>query len=138
MASEQGFTDEQKQYLEGFIAAIANKRGMGLPAASASGAGNPYPEDPMAIHYEAQDRAVAAGGKLVPAEVAKHKKRPFDTWDEIYVCGNAKRTARDVDRGLACIIAKQGCLDAAGAKAYLARLAREGRHLRDSLLIPHR
>jgi sulfite reductase (NADPH) flavoprotein alpha-component len=49
----------------------------------------------------------------------------------LYVCGDAERMARDVDRGLAYIIAKQGRLDAAGAKAYLARLTHEGRYLRD-------
>jgi sulfite reductase (NADPH) flavoprotein alpha-component len=49
----------------------------------------------------------------------------------LYVCGDAERMARDVDRGLAYIIAKEGRMDAGGAKAYLARLAREGRYLRD-------
>jgi len=49
----------------------------------------------------------------------------------LYVCGDAERMARDVDRGLAYIIAKEGRMDAAGAKAYLTRLAREGRYLRD-------
>jgi len=49
----------------------------------------------------------------------------------LYVCGDAERMARDVDRGLAYIIAKEGGLDAGAAKAYLARLAREGRYLRD-------
>jgi sulfite reductase (NADPH) flavoprotein alpha-component len=49
----------------------------------------------------------------------------------LYVCGDAERMARDVDRGLAYIIAKEGRLDAAAAKAYLARLTREGRYQRD-------
>ena len=49
----------------------------------------------------------------------------------LYVCGDAGKMARDVDRGLAYIIAKQGGMDAAAAKAYLTRLAREGRYLRD-------
>jgi sulfite reductase (NADPH) flavoprotein alpha-component len=49
----------------------------------------------------------------------------------LYVCGDAEKMARDVDRGLAYIVAKEGRMDAAGAKAYLARLAREGRYLRD-------
>ncbi|HWB51889.1 MAG TPA: sulfite reductase subunit alpha [Stellaceae bacterium] len=49
----------------------------------------------------------------------------------LYVCGDAARMARDVDRGLAYIVAKQGRLDAAGAKAYLARLTRDGRYQRD-------
>ena len=49
----------------------------------------------------------------------------------LYVCGDAERMARDVDRGLAYIIAKEGGMDAAAAKAYLTRLARDGRYLRD-------
>ena len=57
------------------------------------------------------------------------------TWLEegayLYVCGDAERMARDVDRGLAYIVAKEGRMDAAAAKAYLARLAREGRYRRD-------
>jgi ferredoxin-nitrite reductase len=97
MASEQGFTDEQKQYLEGFITAIANKRGMGFPAATAAVGGNPYPGDPMAIHYEAQDRTVAAGGKLVPEEVAKREKHPFDTWDEMAANAAAGRFPKGLD-----------------------------------------
>jgi sulfite reductase (NADPH) flavoprotein alpha-component len=39
--------------------------------------------------------------------------------------------ARDVDRSLAYIIAKEGGMDMAGAKAYLSGLAREGRYARD-------
>ena len=49
----------------------------------------------------------------------------------LYVCGDAERMARNVDRGLAYIIAKEGRIDAADAKAYLAHLAREGRYARD-------
>jgi ferredoxin-nitrite reductase len=96
MAADQGFTDEQKQYLEGFITAIANKRGVGLPNSASSGA-NPYPGDPMAIHYEAQDRTVAAGGKLVPEEVAKREKHPFDIWDEIAANATAGRFPKGLD-----------------------------------------
>ena len=49
----------------------------------------------------------------------------------LYVCGDALRMARDVDRGLAYIIAKQGRIEPAAAKAYLARLAAEGRYQKD-------
>jgi sulfite reductase (NADPH) flavoprotein alpha-component len=49
----------------------------------------------------------------------------------LYVCGDAERMARDVDRGLAYIVAKEGGMDMAGAKTYLARLARDGRYVRD-------
>jgi sulfite reductase (NADPH) flavoprotein alpha-component len=49
----------------------------------------------------------------------------------LYVCGDAERMARDVDRGLAYIVAKQGRMEPAAAKSYLARLASEGRYQRD-------
>ena len=49
----------------------------------------------------------------------------------LYVCGDALRMARDVDRGLAYIVAKEGRMEPAAAKAYLARLAAEGRYQKD-------
>jgi sulfite reductase (NADPH) flavoprotein alpha-component len=49
----------------------------------------------------------------------------------LYVCGDAQRMARDVDAGLAYIIAKEGRMDAAAARTYLARLSGEGRYQRD-------
>jgi sulfite reductase (NADPH) flavoprotein alpha-component len=55
----------------------------------------------------------------------------LETGAHLYVCGDAEKMARDVDRGLAYIVAKQGRMDVAGAKAYLAGLAREGRYQRD-------
>ncbi len=41
------------------------------------------PNDPMLLHREAQDRQVAAGGKLVAEEQAKRDKPPADMWDEL-------------------------------------------------------
>ena len=49
----------------------------------------------------------------------------------VYVCGDASRMARDVDQSLQRIVARQGGMDLAGAKAYLAALAQEGRYQRD-------
>jgi sulfite reductase (NADPH) flavoprotein alpha-component len=49
----------------------------------------------------------------------------------LYVCGDAARMARDVDRGLAYIVGKEGRMDPAAAKSYLARLAAEGRYQKD-------
>jgi ferredoxin-nitrite reductase len=85
MPQDPGFTDEQKQYLEGFIAGIAKKHGIAVPtgAAVANPAVAASPGDPIAIHIAAQDRAVAAGGTLVPEELAKREKNPFDMWDEM-------------------------------------------------------
>jgi sulfite reductase (NADPH) flavoprotein alpha-component len=48
-----------------------------------------------------------------------------------YLCGDAQRMARDVEAGLGYIIAKEGRMDSAAAKAYLASLAREGRYQKD-------
>jgi sulfite reductase (NADPH) flavoprotein alpha-component len=49
----------------------------------------------------------------------------------LYVCGDALRMARDVDQGLAYIVAKEGRMQPAAAKAYLARLTGEGRYQND-------
>jgi sulfite reductase (NADPH) flavoprotein alpha-component len=49
----------------------------------------------------------------------------------LYVCGDAQRMAGDVERGLAYIVAKEGRMPPAAAKAYLARLAKEGRYQKD-------
>ena len=49
----------------------------------------------------------------------------------LYVCGDAERMARDVYRGLAYIVGKEGRMHPAAAKSYLARLAAEGRYQKD-------
>ena len=74
------FSDEQKQYLQGLanglsIAKLARNATPGAVAATT-------PTGPEAIHIEAQDRTIAAGGKLVAEEQAKRAKHPFDRWDE--------------------------------------------------------
>jgi ferredoxin-nitrite reductase len=86
MQQNPAFTEDQKQYLEGFIAGLARKRGMPVPnggAPLAESLTTPASPDPTAIHIAAQDRAVAGGGKLVPEELAKREKNPFDIWDEM-------------------------------------------------------
>ena len=55
----------------------------------------------------------------------------LDDGAHFYLCGDAQRMARDVEAGLGYIIAKEGRMDAAAAKAYLARLVREGRYQKD-------
>jgi len=49
----------------------------------------------------------------------------------LYVCGDAKRMAGDVELALQQIAVTQGAMDAANAKRYLFDLAREGRYQRD-------
>jgi ferredoxin-nitrite reductase len=100
-----GFTDEQKQYLEGFISALVKKHRAELPTSSPPietdaqtggiAADEQRLKDPANIHVQAQDRWVTAGGKLVPEELAKRAKHPFDMWDEMLV----KRGGRAVSNG---------------------------------------
>jgi len=71
------FTEEQKRYLDGLGRGLAAARGA-QPAP-----GNAEPVGPERIHFAAQNRVLAAGGKLVREEEAKRAKHPFDMWDEI-------------------------------------------------------
>jgi ferredoxin-nitrite reductase len=99
MSQDPGFTEVQKQYLEGFIAGIAKKHGIAVhngPAVLAA-ADAPGGSDPSALHIAAQDRAVAAGGKLVPEELAKREKNPFDMWDEMAANAAAGRFPKGLD-----------------------------------------
>ncbi|MBA2490875.1 MAG: sulfite reductase subunit alpha [Gammaproteobacteria bacterium] len=49
----------------------------------------------------------------------------------IYVCGDAERMAKDVDKALHRIVAEQGVLGEQKAAAYVKRLSEQGRYLRD-------
>src|SRR5262249_2190095 len=49
----------------------------------------------------------------------------------VYVCGDAKRMAADVDRALREVIRVCGELGEAEAASYVARLGSEGRYRRD-------
>jgi ferredoxin-nitrite reductase len=85
--NDQAFSEEQKRYLEGFTSGmqIAQRlRGLpatGSPAPAGTHAGGPAA--PESIHHEAQDRAVAAGGRLTAEERAKRERHPLDRWDEL-------------------------------------------------------
>lgn len=48
-----------------------------------------------------------------------------------YVCGDAKRMAKDVETALIDIAAQHGGMDAAGAKAFIAKLKADGRYQAD-------
>jgi len=77
------FTPDQKRYLEGFVS--------GLSAARVARAGDiggkvgnlGEPTGPDAIHIKAQDRTIAAGGKLADQEKFKRELHPFDAYAKL-------------------------------------------------------
>jgi ferredoxin-nitrite reductase len=93
MPDVPGFSDEQKQYLDGFLRGIAAKRG--APPDAAPGVA-PVAAAPD-IHRAAQDRFIAAGKKLVPEEEAKRKSSPLDLWDELRAEAAENRFPKGID-----------------------------------------
>ncbi|MEY2933557.1 MAG: Sulfite reductase [Pseudomonadota bacterium] len=78
----KGFTETQKQYLEGLVSGLrAGQRSLRPPselAATAALAGTP-PGPDQAL-WEAQDRFVQVGRRLAPEEKVKRRQPPEDLW----------------------------------------------------------
>jgi ferredoxin-nitrite reductase len=86
MSIPDEFTDEQKQYLQGFVSGQAAARAaQGLPPLFPGGGAAALTElsGPDATHHRAQNRFLAEGKKLVAEEEAKRRKHPFDRWGEM-------------------------------------------------------
>ncbi len=88
-AAETGdFNPEQKRYLEGFVAGVQIAKaaksvaGAAAPAAAAVFA-SPEPIGPDAAALKAQNRLLAAGGKLSDQEKFKREQHPFDTYERL-------------------------------------------------------
>jgi ferredoxin-nitrite reductase len=101
------FTEEQKQYLQGYFAGLLTRRSAAgsvpaaIPvangAAPASSIAEPVPAGPEAIHRAAQDRFLAAGKKLTAEDMAKRAKNPLDMWDEMRANAAAGRFPKGTD-----------------------------------------
>jgi ferredoxin-nitrite reductase len=75
------FSSEQKRYLEGFSSGLQIARaGRGLGGGKGVA---PVPTGPDAEHLTAQDRTVAAGGKLNDQEKIKREQHPFDAYSRL-------------------------------------------------------
>ena len=85
--AEPAFTEEQTQYLQGFLAGSGMVRSLPVipvaPAAAPAVARAATPPGPEDIHRAAQDRVLAEGKKLTNEEMAKREKSPLDAWDDI-------------------------------------------------------
>jgi ferredoxin-nitrite reductase len=90
-----GFSSEQQEYLKGFMFGVEARRGALGPAA-APAADAPL-ADPNDLQRAAQDRTVAAGGKLTAEEEAKRRKHPLDRFDEISTLAAAGKFPRGTD-----------------------------------------
>src|SRR5687768_17056176 len=77
------FSDEQKQYLQGFMAGAVVSRQARSTFGSTLAAQDALPAGPERVMHEAQDRFTASGKKVTPEETAKRKRFPLDLWDEI-------------------------------------------------------
>lgn len=108
MAANDAFTEEQKQYLQGFLAgteAARAARGLerpaegntGAPPATAVSATLAPAAGPDAIHHEARAQAAATGKPLAAEEIAKREKHPFDMWDEMRINAQAGRYPKGLD-----------------------------------------
>ena len=91
------FDDQQKQWLQGFVSGIEARKAADKLASRAPGAPAAQPIGPDALQYAAQDRAVAAGGKLVAEETAKRARHPLDRWDEVVGRAEAGQFPKGID-----------------------------------------
>ncbi|RYG69965.1 NirA family protein, partial [bacterium] len=87
----QEFSEEQKQYLQGFMTGSnVGRMAQGLPDLSSALGGKvaptivaQEPTGPDSYGIIAQNRTIAEGKKLTEQEAAKREKHPLDQWDDI-------------------------------------------------------
>jgi ferredoxin-nitrite reductase len=91
------FDDQQKQWLQGFVSGIEARKAADKLSGRTMGPTAAEPIGPDALQYAAQDRAVAAGGKLVAEETAKRTRHPLDRWDEVVGRAQAGQFPKGVD-----------------------------------------
>jgi ferredoxin-nitrite reductase len=105
----QEFSEEQKQYLQGFMSGAQLARHsqnsgdvtalMTSATASTAPLAEPAPvhSGPDAPGLIAQDHVMAAGGKLTEQEAAKRKKHPLDQWNDIQLHSAQDRFPKGMD-----------------------------------------
>jgi len=92
------FDDAQKQWLQGFVSGIEARKAADKLASRAAGApAGGQATGPDALQHAAQDRTIAAGGKLVAEETAKRARHPLDRWDELVGRADAGQFPKGMD-----------------------------------------
>ena len=85
------FTLDQKRYLEGFVSGLSATRALrATPQPS-------KPVGPDAIHIEAQDSTVAAGGKLCDQEKFKREENPLDAYPRLVKQAESNEAPKPAD-----------------------------------------
>ncbi len=97
MNGDESFGEAQKQYLQGFVAGIETRRTASGRPRFAAPAPNSAPADSDDPQRDAQDRLLAAGGKLSAEEQAKRAKPPLDLWDELRTNAAENRFPKGTD-----------------------------------------
>ena len=92
-SADAPFSPDQQEYLKGFMAGVEARRAVtGQPLAPVDSV-----SDPADPHRAAQDRTVAAGGKLTAEEEAKRRKHPLDRFDEVAAMAAEPRFPKGTD-----------------------------------------
>lgn len=91
------FDDAQKQWLQGFVSGIEARKAADKLTSRTVSAPAGQVIGPDALQQAAQDRAVAAGGKLVAEETAKRARHPLDRWDELVGRAEAGQFPKGMD-----------------------------------------
>lgn len=86
------FSPDQKRYLEGFVSGLSASR-----LSRANGPTKNEPVGPDAIHFKAQDRTIAAGGKLNDQEKIKRDEHPFDAYSRLAKQAEANEPPKPAD-----------------------------------------
>ncbi len=84
------FSADQQEYLKGFMSGVEARRG-------SLSVGSEPATDPTDLQRLAQDRTIAAGGKLTPEEDSKRKRNPLDRTDEIQKLSNEGKFPKGTD-----------------------------------------
>ena len=91
------FNPEQKVYLDGFASGIAAMRKAGVMVGAPAAKAAPEPTGPEASHIKAQDKQIAAGGKLNDQEKWKRNESPFDGYARLKADADAGRQPKPDD-----------------------------------------
>jgi ferredoxin-nitrite reductase len=91
------FDDQQKQWLQGFVSGIEARKAADKLSNRTAATATGVPIGPDALQHAAQDRAVAAGGRLVAEEKAKRERHPLDRWDELVARADAGQFPKGAD-----------------------------------------